>query len=58
VGQFQRKHAVRAIAAHGLTLALGDDSGIAVVELDEDELRPVRQPRYRRGRLAARRSQR
>lgn len=42
LGHLRRERAVRAVAASGLTLALGDDGGIAVIELDEAELRPRR----------------
>jgi WD40 repeat protein len=43
----RRTTAVRTIAASGLTLAFGDDNGVTVVDLDEDELRQARRPRRR-----------
>jgi len=50
----RRGSAVRCVAAAGLTLALGDDNGLTVVEVAEDELgRPPRSRRPRRGPVPA-----
>jgi WD40 repeat protein len=39
LARLPRGSAVRCVAASGLTLAVGDDNGITLIELDEDQLR-------------------